>query len=454
MSYPRHDQQSWPDDPRYADLRGPGPGSGRDEPPAEIPWSQSQPGYDQQGYGQPGYPRPATWQPDPAQRDYPPRDQAQPGYSPSGYSPAGYPQPGYSQPGYAPSGYAEPGYAQPGYGDSGYGEPGYAQPGYAEPGYGDSGYGDRGYAQPGYPEPGYPQPGYQQPGYPRPASLPVDHSRQAYGAPSQSSADYAQPTYGPESFATQPAFPRQGDPYADPRGAQPPPEFHPSRDYQPARDHQLAREYGTAPDQPSARDQRGGSPYPQAAPYETDPAEEETEARNGFALTALILGIFGGWGFVGIGFGIAGIRRAATVGRGRTMSIIGIVLAVLWVPLWIVGSHAISGGNSPSTAAVTPQSLTDPGCSKAEVYATQMSAAIKKNPSDPNLGAKYTAFAAELARDAALTKNAKASAAMKTAAADFKELGAAMTAHKAVAPALSARILPDSDAVDTACGLK
>ena len=302
-----------------------------------------------------------------------------------------------------------------------------------------------------YPPPAYPQ---QQPGYPAPPP--------AYppGYP---------PTYPPAGYADDRSYPhsRDGayapaetyDPYSDsgryapdPRRAEarpgPYPPDGPYRQpdaYPPQRDP-----YRQPAFEPRGMPAQGGPP--QSFPSDGFPAQgTEEPARNKYALAALILGILGGWGFIVLWLGIRGIQQARRTGRGMAMSIIGMVLAVAWIPIEV---H-LAQPSTPKAATVASQPLADAGCDAAESNADKLSPTMKVDATAADttkLGNDYLTLATELTKAAALTKIPAASAAMKTSAADFREYGTDLTHHTAPTAALSKRLEPDAAAVDMACG--
>lgn len=153
-----------------------------------------------------------------------------------------------------------------------------------------------------------------------------------------------------------------------------------------------------------------------------------------------------------LGLGTAGIVRSRTTGRGLTPAIIGMVLSLAWVPVWFVGIRTF---NTVAHKVAVTAAIQDPGCRKVEIYAVQMTSdAAKMKGNLDKLAPLYTGMAAELTRDAALTKIPAASAAMKKSAADFRELSSDMSHRRKPTASLSARLTPDADAVDAACGMR
>lgn len=77
---------------------------------------------------------------------------------------------------------------------------------------------------------------------------------------------------------------------------------------------------------------QAGSDLP---PYWPRPASMST-AVDGYAITSLIFAIIGGW-ILGLGFGIAALRRIATgARRGRGLAIGGLALSALWFAVDLV----------------------------------------------------------------------------------------------------------------------
>lgn len=74
--------------------------------------------------------------------------------------------------------------------------------------------------------------------------------------------------------------------------------------------------------------------------------------KNGFAVASFITGVLPTV-VLGLVFGVLGIRRAQTVGRGTTMSAIGIVLSLAWIaPIVFLTPHVVKS--------------MDPGCRAAK----------------------------------------------------------------------------------------
>lgn len=348
--------------------------------------------------------RPGTGQrpgPYPPQGPYRQPDPYQQQYPPSGqYPPGAYPQQGADDYGYSQQRdpYARPDQRhQP--------EPQYGQPQNGQPQYGQQQYGQQQYAEPQYGQTQYGQQQYGQQQYAQP-----QYGQPQYDQSPYDQSPYAQPQYG------------------QPQGGQP--------------------QYG----QPL----NGQPPYGQSQPYQ--PVAGEPAPRNVVAIVALVLGICGGWGFIGIGMAIGGIRRARRTGRGMAMSIIALVLCVVWlvVEVPVIKSLTSSSTPSASSTALPPGASKDPGCVAAETYANNLKATVAKDAAANDvvkLGADYVTFANDLTKAAALTKNPTAAAAMKKSAADMKELGQDIAHRVKPSAALSARAQSDATAVDTACGL-
>jgi hypothetical protein len=169
------------------------------------------------------------------------------------------------------------------------------------------------------------------------------------------------------------------------------------------------------------------------------PAPPAPPQKNGFAVTALIFGIIGGIPLA-IGFGIAGLVRAGKVGKGKAMSWIGIVLAILWL--------------APSIYVVSHLSKAlDPGCISAESLGNSINSKLDADTSNPGaMKTDLSTIASQLDDAAAKSNNATARDAIKKFSADIKELLADLNNGTAPAGDLVSRIEADGQAVDTACG--
>jgi hypothetical protein len=164
---------------------------------------------------------------------------------------------------------------------------------------------------------------------------------------------------------------------------------------------------------------------------------------NGFAIASLIFGILPTV-VLGIIFGIVGLVRAKTLGSGKVMSWIGIVLSVLWaVPIAIV----IGIGASHVSKAI------DPGCTSARTTLTGMDTKIANDANNPtafkdDLQTTITALKAAASK----TKSDKARTAMTNTAADFQTLLDSLTSGTQLGADFQTKLQADADSVDTECG--
>jgi hypothetical protein len=179
-----------------------------------------------------------------------------------------------------------------------------------------------------------------------------------------------------------------------------------------------------------------GTPQP-PADY-SYPAAPVQPQKNGFAIAGLIFGIIGGVLF-GLLFGILGLVKSKKVGgKGKTMSIIAIVLSLLW----------IAGGS----VLVVQALKTDPGCDAAVAAVKDIDTKMTADAKDPALlKADIQKVKTDLDAAAAKSTDAAATTAIAKLSADFKEL---LTVLDGAAPAadLQARVEADGKAVDAACG--
>ena len=231
----------------------------------------------------------------------------------------------------------------------------------------------------------------------------------------------------------------QGQPYgtpAQPYGAQGQPYEAPGQVY-----GAQGQQYGAPAPAYGAPGSTYGAPGQQyGAPtgYPVPPAVPEKRT-NGFAIAALVFGIIPAIPLALI-FGIIGLVRSGKVHRGKVMSIVGMVLALLWiVPIVALTQQAAK--------------LADPGCIQAESIATTFETKVNADTSDPAaLKNDLTSTAAQLDAAAAKSNNDTARAAIKKFSADIKELLDDLNNTKVPASDLETRLSTDGDAVDTACG--
>jgi hypothetical protein len=252
-------------------------------------------------------------------------------------------------------------------------------------------------------------------GSPTPPSQPGGYGQPAYGnqPPAQPSYGQAQPGYG----QAQPAY---GQPAGQPQ-------------------------YG----QPSGYEQPGG--YGQAAGYGQPPAygappappAAQTPQSNGFAVASLIFGIIGG-SLLGLIFGFLGLSKAKKIGgKGRGMSVTGIILSVVWLVASIgVGVYVFT----------QLKERTDPGCAAAREFILDDSNLQFNSTSEAALKADLQRVVDELNADADMARSAEAKAAIKAMADDFKQLMDAIDSGNVPGPEFDAKITRDGQAIDAACG--
>jgi len=186
-----------------------------------------------------------------------------------------------------------------------------------------------------------------------------------------------------------------------------------------------------------------GAGYPGAPGFFPPTAPQPVKRTNGFAVAALIFGILPTV-VLGLIFGIVGLVRSKTVGSGKAMSWIGIVLSVLWaVPVAIV----IGIGASHVSKAL------DPGCTSARTTLTGMDDKITKDANNPDAfkGDLQTTISA-LKDAASKTKSDKARTAMTNTAADFQALLDSLNSGSQLPSDFETKLTADADSVDTECG--
>ncbi|HKT05148.1 MAG TPA: DUF4190 domain-containing protein [Rugosimonospora sp.] len=183
--------------------------------------------------------------------------------------------------------------------------------------------------------------------------------------------------------------------------------------------------------QPGYGQPQSPPPYPPAPP---------AKGGNGFAVASLIFGIIGGIPLA-IGFGIAGLVRSAKVGRGKAMSVIGIVLSLLWlIPVIYLATHVAKA--------------VDPGCIAAKAtVSTYGDAKLNADSNNPAaMKNDLQTIVSQLNDAAAKSNSTEASTAIKKLATDFDELLTDLNKAQQPSSDLQNRINTDAKAVDSACG--
>jgi hypothetical protein len=199
--------------------------------------------------------------------------------------------------------------------------------------------------------------------------------------------------------------------------------------------------YGQPPQQPG-----GAGPTPQdfGPTGYGYPSESPVKRGNGLSTAALVFGIIGGIP-LGIGFGIAGLARAAKVQSGKVRSWFGIILSVLWlIPFIIIGTDVASHVSK----------ALDPGCIAGKESITNIGdKKLKADADNPDAVLKdIEDLAAQLNDAAAKSKNDAARTAIKKLADDFNEEVTTIKNGEVPSDALLNRIETDAKAVDDACG--
>jgi hypothetical protein len=173
------------------------------------------------------------------------------------------------------------------------------------------------------------------------------------------------------------------------------------------------------------------------------PTGAEAKERNNFAVAGLVFGILP-LPLFGIVFSILGIIRASTLKIGRTMSIIGLVLSLLWA------------GGGVAAVFVTPHLIraNNAGCQVIARYDRDYPAS--KLTSDQAAGAPYVAdlqaFRAALARAASLTHDADVHTAALTELADVELLLQYLGQQAQPDVATLAKQSSDDNVLHEACG--
>jgi hypothetical protein len=181
----------------------------------------------------------------------------------------------------------------------------------------------------------------------------------------------------------------------------------------------------------------GGQAYPPA------PAPAQS---NGFAVAGFIFGLIS---FVPLGliFSIIGLVKSKAAGKGKVLSIFGIVLSILWT----VGYIAIIGAAASKVNDVMSKA-TDPGCLSAEANLPTLTDKLNADTNDETaLKADLQAIVTELKSDADKSRNADTKKALSTAATDFQQIIDAFSAGTTPSADLLTKAENDGNAADTAC---
>jgi hypothetical protein len=169
------------------------------------------------------------------------------------------------------------------------------------------------------------------------------------------------------------------------------------------------------------------------------PAAEPVPGKNGFAVAALVFGLFGG--LLGLIFGIIGLVKASKVGKGKVMSWVGIVLSLLWI--------------APAVYLVPILiKASDAGCiAEKSTMTTYDDSKLNADQNDPAaLKADLQALTTQLAAASAKSGNAAAKSAMSTLSDDLQQLLTAVNSGTVPSADLQTKINDDAKKVDSACG--
>lgn len=206
------------------------------------------------------------------------------------------------------------------------------------------------------------------------------------------------------------------------------------------------------PGQPSQPPQQPYGVPPQPGAYPPPPQGagqagygypgEPVKGKNGFATVSLIFGIIGGIP-LGIGFGIAGLVRAAKVNNGKVRSWIGIILSVLWLAVSVV--IGVNVGTHVAKAL-------DPGCVAAkDSLLSPLSDKIAADTDADTYVKDVEAMSNDLNAAAAKAKDATARDSIKKLAGDYQQ-AADLVKNGKQPTAMASQLTSDGAAVDTACG--
>ncbi|MDH6108919.1 hypothetical protein P3T36_006288 [Kitasatospora sp. MAP12-15] len=187
------------------------------------------------------------------------------------------------------------------------------------------------------------------------------------------------------------------------------------------------------PDQQNAPEaQSQQQPYGWVAPV-------PEQGKNGFAVAALVFGILGGIPLALI-FGIVGLVRSKKAGKGKVMSWIGILLALLWiVPIALLVPHVLKA--------------TDAGCLSATASVTSSADKLNADGNDPAaMKADLQNVVTQLNGDAGKAGNSAARTSIQALAGDYQQLLDSLTNGTAPSSDLTDRMTADANKVDSACG--
>jgi hypothetical protein len=165
-----------------------------------------------------------------------------------------------------------------------------------------------------------------------------------------------------------------------------------------------------------------------------------TRKTNGFAVASLVTGILPTV-VLGLVFGVLGIFRARRIGRGMTMSLVGIVLSLVWIaPIVYVAPHMMKA--------------MDPGCRAAQQIQDQYSqtrlAADFDNP--PQFKADLDALIAGLTDAAAKANSDEARKYMILEADDQRAVEATTAVQQISSAGMFEQFDKDQTALQNACG--
>lgn len=203
----------------------------------------------------------------------------------------------------------------------------------------------------GPPQPQPPQP-QQQPGY-------------GFGQGAAPGQSFGQPPdYGQQNFPQQPGYPQQQNFVPQQGGPQ-------QQGFLPQQSGPAQQQQGFVPQQgyPGESYPGGGfasapGGYPQqsdfgsGAGYGPGPGYPAPgpQQNSGLATAALWIGIFFGWGLIGLVFSILGINDTGPGKKaGRNKAVIGLCLTLAWTVVWISASVALSNHAKSEVLGSAPQ---------------------------------------------------------------------------------------------------
>ncbi|PYC66975.1 hypothetical protein C7C46_30845 [Streptomyces tateyamensis] len=185
-------------------------------------------------------------------------------------------------------------------------------------------------------------------------------------------------------------------------------------------------------------------PYgvPPQEPYGYPAPVAQPTGSNGFAVAGLILAFF--FAPLGLIFSIIGLAKSNKAGKGKVMSIIGLIVSLIAIAVGVAVFALV--GTKVAKAL-------DSGCTSATSTVTSTSDKMSADSGSPDaLKADLKNATDQLNTAAAKAGNADAKSAITALAGDYQQLYTALSTGTAPSADLSTKIEADAKKVDDACG--